>query len=135
MTVQRASGGLSANDLRVILEVTRGLAAPFDLMAMLAEVTRAARQVLGGDRSSVWLYDAAAEELVLEVATDIQHVRIPLGAGLVGLCARDRRIVNVPDCYADPRFDPRVDKRSGYRTRCSLTLPCRSSITKTTWLA
>ena len=29
----------------------------------------------------------------------------------------------MPDCYADPRFDPAVDRRSGYRTRCSLTLP------------
>ena len=32
-------------------------------------------------------------------------------------------IINVPDCYADPRFDPGVDKASGYRTRCMLTLP------------
>jgi phosphoserine phosphatase RsbU/P len=29
----------------------------------------------------------------------------------------------VPDCYADPRFDPGVDKASGYHTRCMLTLP------------
>ena len=29
----------------------------------------------------------------------------------------------MPDCYADPRFDPGVDRRSGYRTRCMLTLP------------
>ncbi|MEP7059014.1 MAG: GAF domain-containing protein, partial [Caldimonas sp.] len=123
MSVQRGSGGLSAGDMEAILEVTRRLAAPFELMAMLAEVTCAARQVLTADRSSVWLYDASTDELVLEVATDIQHVRIPVGAGLVGICARDRRIVNVPDCYADPRFDSRVDKRSGYRTRCSLTLP------------
>src|SRR4029453_13151146 len=41
----------------------------------------------------------------------------------VGACARDRRIINVPDCYADPRFDPSVDKASGYHTRCMLTLP------------
>jgi hypothetical protein len=36
-------GGLSAEDLATILEVTRGLAAPFDLMSMLAAVTSAAR--------------------------------------------------------------------------------------------
>jgi phosphoserine phosphatase len=116
-------GGLSAEDLATILEVTRGLAAPFDLMSMLAAVTSAARQVLHADRCSVWLHDPAADELVLEVATDIRHVRVAVGVGLVGSCARDRRIINVPDCYADPRFDPGVDRRSGYRTRCSLTLP------------
>ena len=116
-------GGLSARDMGVILEVTRGLAAPFDLTTMLTTVTTAARQVLHAERSSVWLHDAGAAELVLKVSSDISDVRIPVGAGMVGACARDRLIINVPDCYADPRFDPAVDKRSGFRTRCALTLP------------
>jgi phosphoserine phosphatase len=114
---------LSAQDMRAILGVTSALAAPFDLMTMLAEVVSAAKQVLNADRGSVWLYDSAADELVLEVATGIRPVRVPAGAGLVGTCARKREIINVPDCYADPRFDPAVDKASGYRTRCMLTLP------------
>jgi phosphoserine phosphatase len=115
--------GLSAQDLQRVLEVTRALAAPFDLFTMLSEVTAAARQVLQAERASVWLYDAAAEQLVLKVATDVQDVRIPIGTGMVGACARERQVINVPDCYADPRFDPSVDKRTGFRTRCALTLP------------
>jgi phosphoserine phosphatase len=114
---------LSTRDLKSILEVTSALAAPFDLMTMLGEVVAAARKVLGADRGSVWLHDPATDELVLEVATGIAPVRVPSGAGLVGACARDRRLINVRDCYADPRFDPGVDKASGYRTRCMLTLP------------
>ena len=123
MTDRSARGNLSTDDLAILLEVTRSLAAPFDLMSMLAAVTAAARQVLRAERSSVWLHDAAAGELVLEVSSDLQRVRIPVGIGLVGACARDRQVLNVPDCYADPRFDQQVDRRSGYRTRCSLTLP------------
>lgn len=114
---------LSTRDLEAILDVTKGLAAPFDLTTMLGEVVAAAKQVLGAERGSVWLYDEANGELVLEVATGIQPVRVPWESGLVGASARSRRIINVPDCYADPRFDPRVDKASGYRTRCMLTLP------------
>ncbi len=120
---EHGRGGLSARDLAAILEVTRGLAAPFDLTTMLREVTSAARQVLDAERSSVWLFDADACELVLKVSSDIHDVRVALGVGLVGACARDRQVINVPDCYADPRFDPAVDKRSGFRTRCALTLP------------
>jgi phosphoserine phosphatase RsbU/P len=123
MTDIQARGGLSSEDLATLLEVTRSLAAPFDVMSMLAAVTAAARQVLRAERCSVWLHDAVAGELVLEVSTDLQRVRMPVGVGLVGTCARDRRILNVPDCYADPRFDQQVDRRSGFRTRCSLTLP------------
>ncbi|MBK9702043.1 MAG: SpoIIE family protein phosphatase [Betaproteobacteria bacterium] len=114
---------LSTRDLNAILAVTSALAAPFDLMTMLGAVVAASKQVLGADRGSVWLHDRATDELVLEVATGIQPIRVPSGAGLVGACARDRRLINVRDCYADPRFDPAVDKASGYRTRCMLTLP------------
>ena len=109
--------------MEVILAVTSKLAAPFDLMTMLSEVVNAAKQVLHADRGSVWLYDPAADELVLEIATGIAPVRVPADAGIVGACARDRRIINVPDCYADARFNPDVDRASGYRTRCMLALP------------
>src|SRR5690242_13889316 len=114
---------LSASDLQAILDVTKALAEPFDLTTMLGEVVAAAKQVLQAERGSVWLYDEPNGELVLEVATGIKPVRVPWQSGLVGACARSRRIINVPDCYADTRFDPSVDKASGYRTRCMLTLP------------
>ena len=114
---------LSRDDMAAILAVTRALAAPFDLGTMLAEVTAAACRVLRAERSSVWLHDASSDEMVLEVASDIRQVRVPVGSGLVGACARERRLINVPDCYADPRFDASVDRRSGFRTLCSLTLP------------
>ena len=70
---------LSVHDMEAILRVTRGLAAPFDLTTMLGEVVSAAKQVLGAERGSVWLYDAATNELVLEVATGIRPVRVPIG--------------------------------------------------------
>jgi phosphoserine phosphatase len=114
---------LSRSEMETILAVTRALAAPFDLSTMLAEVTAAARRVLHAERASVWLLDRGAGELVLEVASDIRHVRLRVGSGLVGACARDGHLLNVPDCYADPRFDPGVDRRSGFHTRCCLALP------------
>ena len=110
-------------DLEPILAVASKLAAPFDLRTMLREVVDAAKHVLEAERGTVWLYDAATDELVLEVASDIDAIRIPAGKGLVGSCARSRKAINVRDCYSDPRFDPSTDKRSGYHTRCMLTLP------------
>ena len=32
-------------------------------------------------------------------------------------------MINVTDCYADPRFNREADQKSGYRTRCLLTVP------------
>ena len=109
--------------MEAILAVTSKLAAPFDLLTMLSEVVSAAKQVLRAERGSVWLYDPAADQLVLEIATGIAPVRVPADAGIAGACARERRIINVPDCYTDERFNPEVDRHSGNRTRCMLTLP------------
>ena len=123
MQAPRTTAPLSRDDMEALLAVTRALAAPFDLRSMLAEVTAAACRVLHAERCSVWLHDAQADEMVLEVASDIRQVRVPVGRGLVGACARERRPINVPDCYADARFDASTDKRSGFHTRCALTLP------------
>jgi sigma-B regulation protein RsbU (phosphoserine phosphatase) len=114
---------LSLAELSLLLGVTRRLARPFELPEMLAEVTAAACGVLHAERASVWLMDAAAGELELRVSSDVGPLRIAVGHGLVGASARDRVAINVPDCYADPRFDPSVDRASGFHTRCSLTLP------------
>ena len=109
--------------LRQILEVTRKLAAPFDLDTMLAEVVDASREVLNADRGTVFLYDENADELVVRVGTGLDHIRIPANKGIVGECAQTRTLINVPDCYADDRFNRAIDKQTGYRSRCMLTIP------------
>jgi phosphoserine phosphatase len=114
---------LSARDLEPILAVAGKLAAPFDLTTMLKEVTEAAKRVLSAARCTVWLYDRATDELVLRLAEDIPPVRISTDTGIAGRCARTRKLINVPDCYADPRFNQHMDQRTGFRTRCMLTLP------------
>jgi phosphoserine phosphatase RsbU/P len=109
--------------LRRVLEVTRKLSAPFDLDQMLGEVVDAARNVLDAERGTVFLYDAASNELVVRVATVLEHIRIPADKGIVGECATTRKLINVPDCYADKRFNRAIDRQTGYRSRCMLTVP------------
>ena len=109
--------------LRQILEVTRKLAAPFDLDTMLTEVVDASREVLNADRGTVFLYDDAADELVIRVGTGVDAIRIPSDKGIVGESAQTRKLINVPDCYADERFNRAIDKQTGYKSRCMLTIP------------
>jgi phosphoserine phosphatase len=109
--------------LRQILEVTRKLAAPFDLDTMLSEVVAASLSILDAERGTVFLYDEKSDELVVRVATGLGAIRIPADKGIVGESAKTRKLINVADCYADPRFNQEIDRKTGYRSRCMLTIP------------
>src|SRR5882672_8940317 len=112
-----------AATLEKVLEITRELARPLDLNTLLARVVDAALAILDADRGSVFLYDAQADVLISRVATGSGELRIPANRGFAGECVKTRQIVSVPDAYADPRFNPDVDKSTGYKTRCILTMP------------
>ena len=47
------------------------------------------------------------------------------GVGIAGQVAATGNIINIPDAYADPRFNRQVDKDTGYRTRNILGVPMR----------
>lgn len=106
-----------------ILDVTRQLSAQIELGTMLAHVIDAARDVLSADRGTVFLYDPATNELYIKVATGIGGVRFPADRGIAGECAQTRRILNIGDCYSDARFNREIDRKTGYITRCLLTVP------------
>jgi phosphoserine phosphatase len=61
--------------------------------------------------------------LEMRVARGLDAIRIPADRGIVGECVRTLAPINVPDCYADPRFNRDIDQATGRRTRCMLTLP------------
>jgi len=117
------SVGLRAEALLQILEVTRKLAAPFDLKSVLTEIGEAARSVLHAERATVWLYEPGLEALVLAGTPADRPVRARLEQGILGLTARTRAIVNVPDCRVDQRFDPAVDLDYDNDVRCMLSVP------------
>lgn len=106
-----------------ILDVTRQLGSDLDLDTVLNSVIEAARHVLHAERGTVFLYDAGSEELYAKVATGVEEIRFPADRGIAGQCAVCRDVLNIPDCYADPRFNPEIDRKTGYRTRCLLAVP------------
>ncbi|MBD3277722.1 MAG: SpoIIE family protein phosphatase [Candidatus Aegiribacteria sp.] len=119
------SKGFKADILWKILDVTRQLSTTIELDDMLADVVNVARDVLGAERGSVFLYDTDSNELFAEVGTglEVHEIRFPADQGIAGICVRTGRIVNVPDAYAHEGFNPEIDRKMGYRTRCILSVP------------
>ncbi|MDH5276795.1 MAG: ATP-binding cassette domain-containing protein [Gammaproteobacteria bacterium] len=88
--------------------------------------TRRVGDLLNAERASLFLVDRPRQELILQVSQDAIRpgsIRIPLASGIAGAAATSGRTVRVADAYADPRFNPEVDRTTNFRTRSVLCLP------------
>jgi len=106
-----------------VLDLTQKLAAPFDVRVMLHEVLEVGKELLEADTGSVWLYSDQKEMLEMYLPEIDPRPCLEPDKGIVGECFSNCRIVNVPDCYADERFDSATDRNTGYKTRCLLSIP------------
>jgi signal transduction histidine kinase len=112
-------------NLSILLEVSKALASHVRLDDLLDTIMSKTAEVLDAERATLFLYDAARDELWSKTADqlEITEIRLPMGAGIAGDVARTRIVANIPDAYADPRFNPEFDRRTGYRTRSALSMP------------
>ncbi|MBS1989576.1 MAG: GAF domain-containing protein [Cyanobacteria bacterium SZAS LIN-2] len=113
-----------------LYRVVKAMATERRLDSLLDTITRETQSIVKCDRCSVFVLDHDKNELWTQVAqglTGVRTIRIPLsGAAIVSHCARAGRIINIPDAYKDDRFDPAVDKKTGYKTRSVLCVPMRN---------
>lgn len=111
----------------LLLDVMRSLASELELDNLLFLIMAKTTEVMQADRSSLYLVDPKTNELWFKVAqgAELQEVRIPMGVGIAGYVAASGETVNIPDAHEDPRFNPEIDRQTGYRTRSVLCAPMR----------
>jgi putative nucleotidyltransferase with HDIG domain len=116
--------GAGRRDLDVLLDVTRRLMTVTDLDALLRLIADATVEMVGAERATIYIVDRAQGEYWSRVATgsDVGEIRFPLGVGIAGTVALTGETVSIADAYADARFSPESDKRTGFKTRNLLTL-------------
>jgi HD-GYP domain-containing protein (c-di-GMP phosphodiesterase class II) len=114
--------------LSSILEIARALAVERDLDSLLAMILQAAAHVAEADRCSIFLVDRDRGDLWTRLAQGVgkaQEIRTPLGVGIAGHVASTGKAINIPDAYADPRFNRTIDVSTGYHTKSILTVPMK----------
>lgn len=111
-----------------LMKVGAAISSELDLDALLRIISQTTSHVLQAERSTVFLVDRGRAELWSRVAEglDRQEIRIPLSAGIAGMVASTGTPVRISDAHADPRFNPEVDKKTGYHTRNILCAPMRN---------
>ena len=115
-----------------MVEASKVFNSTLDLSELLGKILDVAKTLTKAERGTLFLVDEKTDEIWSLIAQGMekQEIRLPRGRGIAGHVALTGEIVNIPDAYADDRFDPEVDKRTGFRTRNILTLPIRNKAGK-----
>jgi signal transduction protein with GAF and PtsI domain len=104
-----------------------------ELTALIKNITSSARKLLDCQRGSLFLVSDDRKSLFTKVAEGlddrgkIKEIRLPIGMGIVGACVTNNMVINIPDAYADDRFDRAFDQKSGFRTKSILAVPICSA--------
>ncbi len=116
-----------ADKLMLLLHVGKLISGRLELKPLIQEVVAQASRLVSADRCTLWLYDADREDIYTLIGEGLTHqIRLPLGRGVAGIAAEQRRAIVENNAYASPYFDPETDRRTGYTTRNLLAVPMES---------
>eukprot|EP00397_Hematodinium_sp_SG-2012_P022594 GEMP01023421.1.p1 GENE.GEMP01023421.1~~GEMP01023421.1.p1 ORF type:complete len:450 (+),score=92.22 GEMP01023421.1:163-1512(+) len=106
-----------------LLNMIQSLSQDLGTQSTILTVTTHANSLVQADRCTVFLVDEAKGQL-WSVSTDSgKEIRIPRTAGIAGEACQEKKIINIPNAYEDPRFNQAIDKRTGYHTQSILAIP------------
>ncbi len=107
------------------LDVVSDVTSEIDLAVLLRKVMHEATKMLNADRSTLFLNDERTGELYTVIGEGLgtSQIRLPNHVGIAGTVFTSGETVNIPHAYADLRFNPTVDKQTGFFTRSILCVP------------
>ncbi len=108
---------------RLLYHITTSAASGTTIEESLRGAVQGLQVTLGGDRVSILLVDEKGENLTVGAyvgysAEDIESINIPVGTGITGWVARNKKLLRLNDVQADTRYIP----ISG-NTRSELAIP------------
>jgi adenylate cyclase len=107
------------------LQVVSDLTSDIKIDSLLNKVIAEATRMLNAERSTLFLNDEKTQTLWSQVGQGLgsMQIRMPNSAGIAGAVFTTGKTINIPHAYADLRFNPAFDKKSGFFTRSILCVP------------
>ena len=114
--------------LNMLIDAAKTVNSTLDLEKLLDVILETAIKSIGADRGTLYVVDELKSEIWSKAlrGSEVIEIRLPIGKGLSGFVAKTGETINIPDAYNDARFNPEVDKKSGYRTNNMLCMPMRN---------
>jgi phosphoserine phosphatase RsbU/P len=115
-------------EMKFLHQISQKLSEKMPLARLLHEIMESSKLVVQAEASSLLLYEAKEKRLYFQTVTGdkadvVRHFSLKLGEGLAGWVARHKEPLLIEDCYQDPRFDPKFDQHTRFRTRSMICVP------------
>ncbi|MDP3232136.1 MAG: GAF domain-containing protein [Myxococcales bacterium] len=110
-----------------VIEVGSQLASARDVDALLRTVMDRLTGLLDAEAATLFMHDTRTNELWSRVVkgASIKELRLPVSAGIAGHVFGTGKTLMLGDAYVDPRFNPDIDRQSGFRTKSIIAAPLR----------
>lgn len=107
------------------LEVISEISSDINIESLLRKVMSEATRMLDAERSTLFLNDDKTDELWSQVGEGLglMEIRLPNDQGIAGSVFTSGVSINIPHAYADLRFNPAFDRKTGFFTRSILCVP------------
>lgn len=111
--------------LEALRRLARIFRATIDVNRLLEELLEEMLALLDAERATLYLISEDGCELRSRLVQGgaVAEIRLKVGEGIAGWVAQTGETINLIDAYADPRFNPEIDRVSGFRTRSMLCMP------------
>ena len=111
--------------LSVLFEISKSINCIKDFDKMLHHIVEVAANSLSAERATLFIVDKQKKELWSKSGIGIhqKEIRIPIDTGIAGEVALNNEYQIIDNPYAHPKFNQKVDRVTGYRTRNILCVP------------
>ncbi len=106
-------------------DVVSDVITEIDLGTILQKIMSQVTKMLNSERSTLFINDEKSNELYSQVGEGLgaTQIRMPNHLGIAGTVFTSGETINIPHAYADLRFNPSFDKKTGFFTRSILCVP------------
>ncbi len=116
-----------AERFQALLEVGSQISSARDVDQLLQAVLERVSGLLDAEAATLFVHDRDNHELWGRVVKgeSLKDIRVPDALGIAGHVFSTGRTLMLGDAYNDPRFNPEIDRQSGFRTASVIATPLR----------
>lgn len=110
------------------LESISQVSTEINLSLLLEKIIDTVTRALNAERATLFINDPKTNELFTEAGIGLEkkQIRFPNHLGIAGSTFTSGQNIHIPHAYTDLRFNPAVDKQTGFFTRSILSAPVKN---------